>query len=95
MLRVPWQTLRTALAAAIVLSIPAYAVCSLLPRAASRPGSVALAEKDDPIWNGLRIVHQVPASHDERHTPVVSRAETAEVLTEWTFTTKGKPSPYH
>ena len=90
----PLKLVQTLLASAVVLSVPAFAVCTLLPGAA-RPGYVELADGDDPIHHGLRIVNQASPSRPE---PSLSRAGqgTDEILlSEWSFTAKGKPSPYN
>jgi hypothetical protein len=94
MLRSSWHIARTLLAAAVVLAVPAYAVCSLMPGAAPRTGQVALADSDDPIRNGLRIITQSSA-RAEQSVPQIDRGPQVELLTQWTFTDKGKPSPYH
>jgi hypothetical protein len=82
-------------AAAVLFAIPAYAFYSVAPQIAARPASVALADEDDPIRNGMNIV--------ERPTAASPRAEAARsgtdsdliLLTDWVFTSKGKPSPYN
>lgn len=82
---------RTVLAAVVLLSVPAFAVCSLVHGGLARTPDVELARGDDPIRNGLRII--------DAPTVATAAPRTADevLVTDWTFTggpTKGKPSPY-
>jgi hypothetical protein len=83
------------LATAVLLSVPAFAVCSLVHGGASRTPDVELARGDDPIRNGLRIVDAPEAA---LAAPATRRNDADAVLvTDWMFTDgghKGKPSPY-
>ena len=84
---------QTLLVTAIVLVIPVYALYALTP-GLMRSANVALADEDDPIGNGLSIVHR------RAYRPYVeaSKAGTESdvtLLNDWVFTDKGNQSPYN
>ena len=85
------QSARALLASVILLSIPAFALASLLPGATPGEPGAELARGDDPIRNGLRIVE--PPVQARIQSRQADAAE--EVVTDWSFTDKGKPSPYN
>jgi hypothetical protein len=91
-------TLRLAkagLIGAVLLSLPAYAVCSLVTSGAvdGRAG-VQLSQGDDPIRNGMRIVDSPAIAASPVASHPASSVEEVNVDT-WKFTKKGKPSPYN
>lgn len=81
---------RTLVAAAVILSVPAYAASSLLNNNA-RSASTPLAAEDDPVVNGFRVVDQPRASR-ERTVRNGAKSDFV-VLQDWSFTTKGTVSP--
>jgi hypothetical protein len=88
------RPIRVIAASAVFLSVPAYAVSSLVAGTAAPDSTVALARVDDPIRSGFRVVEPPIRA---AQTPVLSdRTPSTETvdLSEWTFTNKGKPSPY-
>jgi hypothetical protein len=83
---------RTLFVAAIVLAIPAYAVFSVV--SGTLFATVALADEDDPISNGLNIVHR------RANRPLVNASKAGDesdvvLLEDWVFTDKGSQSPYN
>jgi hypothetical protein len=81
--------LRTSFAAAVVLAVPAYAVSTMLPGSAT----ATLAESDDPLRNGLRIVDP-PVGARSKGTGVTANGDAEVELSDWTFTGKSQSSPY-
>jgi hypothetical protein len=80
---------QTVFAGAVVLALPAYAVCSLAVRPIA--SDLEIARADDPIRNGFRVVER-PASAT---TTQRSQRSVEEVtLSDWVFTSKGNTSPY-
>jgi hypothetical protein len=53
---------------------------------------IKLESAQEPLLNGLRILETRAADSPRLHK---ENDETVLLLDEWTFTTKGKPSPYH
>jgi anti-sigma-K factor RskA len=87
-----WKWGRTLLAAVTVLAIPVYAICALTTRAAPS-ANVALADSDDPIASGLRVMQR--SDRTQFRVPAANDAAPQVVeLTDWVFTSKGNPSPY-
>jgi hypothetical protein len=87
------KQLRNLLAVAILLTIPAFAICAMTTRGTPNSANVTLADNDDPIRNGLAVVH--------RSVPIQAKIESAfdiipeaVLLIDWVFTGKGQPSPY-
>lgn len=95
MMRSTLRFCQTLLAAAVVLSVPAYAVCSLQHGAASRPGNVVLSDSDDPISNGLRIVDLPLPARPQEAAVKAGADKDVLLLTDWTYTDKSKPSAYN
>jgi hypothetical protein len=96
MMTVLYRNVRTILATLVVLSVPTYAVCSLLQCSAGRAPEAELARGDDPIRNGLRIVD--PPGGSSNSVSAHPKGAEEVLVTDWTFTDgggKGKPSPYH
>jgi hypothetical protein len=85
--------LRSILAAAIMLTIPSYAIYSLATTAAPRIGNVSLMASDDPIGNGLRIVHRSVRTQTPDAATNGDGAQSVELI-DWVFTGKGNPSQY-
>jgi hypothetical protein len=88
-----WKRLRAFLAVAVVLAIPAYAICAMTTSGAAGTVNVTLADSDDPIGNGLHIVNQSVRTQPnvEANFDFIPRAV---FLIDWVFTNKGQPSPY-
>ncbi len=84
--------LRTAMATGAVLAVPAFATLTLLQIGGT--STAELPRTDDPIAAGFRVTApRAPA----RPALVVAPADDAPeevVLTAWTFTSKGNPSPW-
>ncbi len=84
---------RTLLVTAIVLAIPVYAVYSLAP-AMKQSANVAIADEDDPIGNGLSIVHR-RAYQPQADASKVGNESDESVLRDFVHTDKGSQSPYN
>jgi hypothetical protein len=88
---------KNVLAGVLFLAIFGFALCSMgwaqswfAP--VKTPANLQAA--DDPVRNGLKIVEKrvstsVHAPHHVVDTPAM------ELLNDWSYTSKGKPSPYH
>lgn len=87
--------LRTCLVVGIMLAIPAYAVYSLTAGRAAAQVNVALADEDDPIHNGLRIVDRPVKTHPQLDSVKIGADADMVFLPDYVFTNKGKPSPYN
>jgi len=75
--------------AAILLSVPAFAVFGLMSNS-SHHSSVELAAEHDPLRNGLRFAEKSkPASSSVAATTTSQEGE----LPDWQFTIKPVPSP--
>lgn len=75
--------------AAILLSVPAFAVFGLMSHSSHR-SSVELSAEHDPLRNGLRFAEKAkPASVD---APAATTNQEGE-LPDWRFTIKPVPSP--
>jgi hypothetical protein len=81
---------RAALATGVLLAVPAFALWSLV--GSGTASEIELARGDDPIRNGLRIVELPLAAHPAAAVPTDDTDEI--LLTNWNFTSKGKPSPF-
>ena len=82
---------RTTLAIVVLLSVPAFSVCSLIHWSTAATPQPDLAAEDDPIRNGLR---SVDAPDAPRAAPTTRAASDEVVVKDWVFMGKGKPSPY-
>jgi hypothetical protein len=83
------------LAGALFLAIFGFALCSLGLAQWFAPvkSPAQLEATDDPIRNGLKILEKrVPSSAKALHQVVDSPA--IELLNDWTYTGKPKPSPF-
>jgi hypothetical protein len=92
MMHVLSQWSRTVVAAAVLLALPTYAVCSLLGGAPASAGEVVLADGDDTVHFGLGVV--TPPVGSEANATKTTTDSDIVLLTDWTFTSKGSPSPY-
>jgi hypothetical protein len=84
---------RTLFVTAMVLAIPVYALYALTP-GLMRSTNVALADEDDPIGNGMSIVHR------RAYQPYVDASKAGnesdvKLLKDWVYTDKGNQSPYN
>ncbi len=84
---------RTLLVTAMVLAIPVYALYALTPDLI-RSTNVALADEDDPIGNGMSIVHR-RAYHPYVEASRAGNESDVSMLNDWVFTDKGNQSPYN
>jgi hypothetical protein len=83
-----------ALAAATLLSVPAFALSALTPwgGAAAPEGRPAIAASDDAVLNGLRIVEAPVVAAAAQPAPA-GEAPAETVLRDWQFTGRPVPSP--
>ena len=81
------QHARTALATAVVLAVPVFAAWSLL--AASSDAAPARGETTGNASRWDSVEPPIAAV-----APLPSRDSETEVVNNWTFVSKGKPSPY-
>jgi hypothetical protein len=88
---------KNALAGVLFLAIFAFALSSVAwAQSWFAPVKVPanLQAADDPVRNGLKIVEKrMPTSVHSPHQVVDTPA--MELLNDWSYTSKGKPSPYH
>jgi hypothetical protein len=83
---------RTLFVAAIVLAIPVYAVFTVA--SGTLFATVALADEDDPISNGLKIVNRRTARPQANASKAGGESDVV-LLEDWVFTDKGNQSPYN
>jgi Bacterial Ig-like domain (group 3) len=87
------RMIRPVLATAVVLAVPAFAVCSLLLGGTSAGATVELGA-DDPIRAGFRVT--APREPAVQHLAVAHQGDADEevVPVVWVFSSKGNPSPW-
>jgi hypothetical protein len=88
------KRLRASAATLVLLSVPIFAICSLIRAGSGSLPDVVLSSADDPIRNGLRIVEPPVTAAQAGALPRHVDAAAEVVVNDWTFTDKGKPSPY-
>jgi hypothetical protein len=84
------QHARIGLATAVILSVPAFALWSLL---STSKAERELARRGDGNTHDWRLVEPPIGAAHKAQSPAVDSA-TEFQLNDWIFTSKGKPSPY-
>jgi hypothetical protein len=80
-----------AVTAAVMLSVPAFAVSSVASWGRGPAGPPEIAASDDAVANGFRIVRAPAVAEVAKAAPTAGDTGAETVLKDWTFT--GKPLP--
>jgi hypothetical protein len=87
------KLIQNALAAVVLLAIPAYAIGSLLPMGPTAPQEhLADVDAEASGWHGWNVVE--PPLSPPRAASADRHPADVVLLTDWIFTGKTKPSPY-